>query len=188
MPYRPIKRWDEMGFQQVIRELKSRAYYTPDIEDIFSYEYHLVFVDGILKKPFDNHSRFLRHSKFLGDARTLDQNYIMKRGPNFTVTFEDLKAHLKRQVWGELYAVPPEDMLGLDALHANGTMYERQKQYITAFDQLAPFKQGKIRPTVEAWMYLGIPVAWENHEMRFCNCQFYNGVSGWIFSGEPMSS
>ena len=150
----------------IVDELLLRKKYTPDFGELRLYENILVFVYDELKVD-GFQSSILSESKFLGEARTMHNSFLMKSSSTNPVVFVNNKPKdiNKGYIRGEVYAVPPETLLQLDKAKFNGFLYRRQKKYIFLMDQEYQTKQGNKRPSVEAFMYLGIPEYWESYKL-----------------------
>lgn len=145
----------------VRKELTKRMTRTPDMNDLILEGNQLVFVYGTLKQGFHNHGVIDRHADYLGKGRTLHDGYQMYDTGGFPVVMASGSAR-GDYVYGEVYSVEPQNMIGLDRLEANGAMYERLKVKFKLLDQNEDnngFTTNLIR---EAWMYVGMDQYWEH--------------------------
>src|SRR5579859_6470451 len=87
-----------------------------------------VFVYGTLKRDYHN-SRLMATAKFIGKAYTVDTFRMFSVG--FPVIRPNDNGH---SVSGELYDVDPETLDRLDALEAEGRMYDRRSVPVVIVD------------------------------------------------------
>lgn len=147
---------------------------TPDFLELKS-EHHIpVFVYGTLKSGHINHE-IIRGASFLGRGRTIAGDFDL-RSPNhnaFPVAFRKSILRVPREVLGkvtgELWVVNPKDMLSIDALENNGTMFVREKVWVVCRDQEIKGATSKLsRPTVQAWMYVAVEDYWKDQVTQRC--------------------
>lgn len=113
-----------------------------------------VFVYGTLKRDLNNH-HLLRDAKFIGGAYTVDTFRM------FTVGFPIIRpSDDGASVYGEVYEVDDKTLRRLDALEAEGHMYDR-KQVNVVYDKSA----GRDIDVIEynVYVYVGTPKYWDVH-------------------------
>lgn len=114
---------------------------------------HRVFVYGTLKKQYTNHY-LLKDARYLGEAFTVD-GFKM-----FNVGFPIIRLHDEgKSVLGEVYEVDDATLKRLDALEAEGHMYDRKKVDVV-------YTGGSIDQTnIEAgvYVYIGNDKYWDKH-------------------------
>lgn len=147
----------------IAMEIKNRMERTPDLKTLVDQGDQIVFVYGTLKQGFHNHSVLGRDPKYLGKARTQNMGWVMYDTGGFPVV---MKANPGQYIYGEVYAVPARQMLNLDHLEANGTMYQREKVKIRFIDQKehSDVMYGDITPIRDVWMYVGCDNYWDDTE------------------------
>ncbi len=177
--------WDHAGYRIAQQELKSRKFYTPDIRDVEKYDNHLVFVDSYLMSKYNTKREFLEKAQYLGAAMTVSGQYRMMCSNRWAVTFHEAKKPTSRNVFGEVYAVSTEALFALDAFYSNYLYVNRKKQWVRLREQEAPFKNGITRPTVEAWMYLGIPERWKDITLVYGPVALDKGIQTYHWNDKP---
>lgn len=108
-------------------------------------EFYNVFVYGSLKRGFGNHS-YLDGQEFLGDAKSVDDNFVMVSLGAFPAVLKDIPSD-NLAISGEIYKVNEETLYYLDMLEGNGSLYKREKRQFI-------LDNGK---KMEAWIYLMSP-------------------------------
>lgn len=98
---------------------------------------NLVFVYGTLRIGFHN-NHWLNNGTFVDVARTLDM-YAMYDGGIPYVSYNEKVS----QIYGELYEVDHQTLLGLDLLEGHPTFYERKEVLVETLE-------GEI---FQAWVY-----------------------------------
>ncbi len=58
-------------------------------------------------------------------------------------------------VMGEVYAVPPKRLLHIDKTEDNGYMFQREEKHVYLPDQTFPGRNGTMKPSIKAWVYMG---------------------------------
>jgi gamma-glutamylcyclotransferase (GGCT)/AIG2-like uncharacterized protein YtfP len=115
-----------------------------------------VFVYGTLKRGYGNHRYHLAGAEFLGTAKTVLPEFVMKDTGGFPVVFHknDLPTEPAAKVSGEVYAVQDEHIVSMDRLESNGSMFVRTKHTVAieGFDECT-----------EVELYLGVPAYWEDY-------------------------
>lgn len=162
----------------VRRQLEDRKEHSPDLMDIRNKNEVLVFTYGTLMRGLWNHA-YLRNAKFLGQARTVFDSYEM-----FDAGFPVLAETRPQEgslVYGEVYAVDPDTLMGLDYLESNGSMYNRKEIPIKLFQQdLVEEDEKRFHPVHDCWTYFGNPEHWRG----------FGGLEGIIeakvFSTQPI--
>lgn len=153
-------------------KLDRRDYYTPDFNNLKTFENIPVFIYDNLMSNFDD-SKYLRKfgAKFLGASKTAVSNFnLLKFTPSnrrkqtyVALTNGSSGSMRKGHVFGDVYAVPPKMMLALDNIYRNGKMFFRRKTTVFLTQQeVKTGNQSVGRPSMPAWMYIGIPHIWEN--------------------------
>jgi gamma-glutamylcyclotransferase (GGCT)/AIG2-like uncharacterized protein YtfP len=147
--------------KDTMSELRARRYFTPDFkDDIEPYENHLVFVYDSLKHTFP-HQKETASLPFLGEAYTLDPNYVMRTTPGYPIIFERKKGNEGSQfagsVLGHVFAARPLDMVHMDAYYDNGNSYQRKQRWVALMTQESPYKSPERLVTVKAWVYEATP-------------------------------
>lgn len=99
-----------------------------------------VFVYGTLKQGHGNHHVLGPHAKLIGEAETCGTYRMYSVG--FPVIMEDGDGY---PVVGELYDVPPKQLVYLDQLEGEGRMYHRRVEQVT-------LKSGG---PIECYIYVG---------------------------------
>lgn len=170
--YDILKEWP--GIQDVnmtkvciIDELLMRKRFSPDFGNVRNREDILLFVYDEFQRQ-GSMNPVLSESKFLGQGRTAANNFQMKNGRhNVPVVLSNNSKgdSNKGFIRGEVYAVPPETLLQVDKMNSNTVRFRRQKKYIFLLDQEYQTKKGNKRPSVECFMYLGVPEFWENQTL-----------------------
>lgn len=139
-------------------------------------ELHRVFVYGSLKRGFGNHEMFLGGSLFVSEAETDEQRFDMLSLNFFPGVVDDGEIDIS----GELYLVDDEQLISLDALEGNGTMYARELVWL----------KGEELP---AWMYVYLhrSPSWMDvtaDEMEYRHnhrIDRTNGVAKWLPDPNP---
>ncbi len=150
------------NIKDTLEELKARRYFSPDFKDeLEPYQNHLVFIYDSLKHNFP-HQKETALMPFLGEAYTLDPEYIMRLTPSYPIIFERKKGNEGKQiaggVLGHVFACRPLDMVHLDAFYDNGNSYKRVRKWVAFIDQDAPWKSKDRLVTQQAWVYEATPV------------------------------
>lgn len=83
----------------------------------------LVFVYGTLKSGYWNEHYLATDAEFLGRTFTIDAHYRMYHVGFPAVTLDVDGGY---RIAGEVYRVGPHTLARLDALEANGSMYQRE--------------------------------------------------------------
>lgn len=161
--------WKMIGSRKVANELRQRAYYTPDNSEISEYEWHLLYIDNIMRPKYGKQGSFLKDAKYLGAAYTAAPDFSMRCTAHYPVTFFAKKTLQARRTVGDVYAVNTFTLRNFDRMFGNGVMWHRTKHFIVMEDQLAPFKQGHKRVVTEAFMYLGVPSAFETTPLAYAS-------------------
>lgn len=104
-----------------------------------------VFVYGTLKRAYHN-NRYLKGSRFLGEALTVDNFDMLDVG--FPVLLPQ-RGDVAYPVKGELYEIDDTTLKNLDRLEGEGRMYQRQTRTVLSMDD--PITG------VHAYIYVGIP-------------------------------
>lgn len=104
-----------------------------------------VFVFGTLKRGYSNHHVLGPHAKLVGEAETTSCYRMFSVG--FPVIIEDGDGY---PVAGELYDVPPKQLIWLDQLEGEGRMYHRKVTEVT-------LKSGG---PIECYIYVGADEYW----------------------------
>lgn len=147
--------------REVVKQLQGRRQFTPDFKDeIDNYNKHIVMVWDSFKIGFPS-DRTLENCAFLGEAFTVENNYVMRICPTFPIIFqitpEEQKTRTATRVWGEAYALGIHDILRLDAIMDNGGSFIRRRRYIALKDQEWPGGNSERFVTVNAWIYIATP-------------------------------
>lgn len=143
------------------QEIKMRMNRTPDMQELVEEGNQLVFVYGTLKKGFGNHTVLGTNPIYLGKARTQDMGWIMYDTGSFPVVMKT--GDVGHYIYGEVYMVPPKQMLQLDGLESNGSMYQRERVKLRLLDQTESDPViGSAKPIRKAWMYIGVPGYWDD--------------------------
>ena len=120
-----------------------------------------VFVYGTLKKNFHNH-HLLKDMPYLGKARTIPGAFGMYSAGSFPVLGPTDAVKEKAAVSGELYAVDAFCIVQLDRLEGNGSMYNREKHWVSALDQQTDGRPGTY---TDCLMYVGRKDYWDFKSM-----------------------
>lgn len=143
-------------------QLQARQKVTPDMGQIRAQGNQLVFVYGTLKQGFHNHQVLNRDAQYLGKARTLRDDWLMYDTGGFPVVMRSSPIAKGNFIYGEVYSVTPDNMIRLDGLESNGSMYQREKVKFKLLDQEMESEvvKGKVTAVREAWMYVGMDDYW----------------------------
>lgn len=147
---------------------------TPDFLELKSDHHIPVFVYGSLKSGHRNHE-MLSGCQFLGRGRTVATDLDL-RAPShnaFPIAFRKSIMKTPKEVLGrvsgEIWVVDPKKMLEMDTFENNRTMYNREKVWVVCRDQEIKGSTNKqARPTIQAWMYIGVPDYWEGQVTDRC--------------------
>jgi gamma-glutamylcyclotransferase (GGCT)/AIG2-like uncharacterized protein YtfP len=110
-----------------------------------------VFVFGTLKRGHGNHRVLGSRAQLIGTAETTARYRMFSVG--FPVIIEDGDGH---HVRGELYDIPPEQLVSLDQLESEGRMYHRKVVYVT-------LKNGG---PIQTYIYVGDENFWRHAPYR----------------------
>lgn len=105
-----------------------------------------VFVFGTLKRGYSNHVVLGGEHRLVGEAETTSCYRMYSAG--FPVILADGDGH---RVTGELYEVPPKQLIHLDRLEGEGRMYDRKVEEVT-------LKSGSPIP---CYIYVGCDRYWD---------------------------
>lgn len=145
-----------------VQELMQRAdnVNTPDFLERKLEKYIPVFVYGTLKAGGRFHD-VLNKAPCFGDARSVTSGYIMKAAYNdsFPVVLASTRGETY-PIYGEIYIVNANILLELDRIEGNNEMYKREQKWFWLEDQSIKGKGGMLRPSIKAWVYLGMPDFW----------------------------
>ncbi len=171
----PIDSVSSINYNQpeVIKRCKARGKYSPDFGTIRYHPLSLVFMyDRDLKQKGLEHKVIFRNdkSRYLGEAFSATATYSLKESfdTKYCLAFKanEMTMKNKAHLIGEIYAVPPEVMLDLDAYHQNGNHYLREFRNVFMMDQPLPVN-GKLKyMTQRCWFYLGVEETWKNCQLR----------------------
>lgn len=156
----------------ICQELLARKAISPDFSKLSFEDYVPVFVYGTLKSG-GLRNDVLDGCPYLGEARTATSTFILKDFEgNFPVAFSALDPRKNtdaKYIYGEVYAVPPRVLLELDMIESNGSMYQREEKFMFLMEQSYSTRHGSARPSIKAWMYLGVKDFWSDWEnMKSC--------------------
>lgn len=159
--------------EKVFSSIAVRGKYSPDFSGMRLREHIPIFVyESGLRNGGEFH-KLLIHPKtrYLGDAYTATDNYILKStfGDTYTVAFKDetkAPVYKRAHIRGQVFVVPPKVLLDIDYIHRNGKMYQRELRNFFMRDQGIPMKSKSVTPSLRCWMYLGILDHWENVPMH----------------------
>jgi gamma-glutamylcyclotransferase (GGCT)/AIG2-like uncharacterized protein YtfP len=147
-------------YEQVYGELLARKTFTPDLKLLEQNANHIVFIWDSFKLKFPN-EKTLQDCVFLGQAWTVENNYVMRVCPTMPMLFQAQPSRAKNlnaaRVWGEAYAMKVHDIIKLDAMMDNMGSFKRRTRYIALEDQESATKDKHYSPTVQAWIYLATP-------------------------------
>lgn len=142
----------EEGIISDLYDRKSR--YTPDFKELKKKDLHLVFLYGRLRMG-PKTAEFFKGCPYLGEGHTpadttvrLSPTGVPLAFPGNTIVGE------KFVVTGDVWALTPVQMLGLDKVLGNGDQLQRKLKYVCCHDQ--QIKAG-FRPYLHCWMYMGNP-------------------------------
>lgn len=182
----------QKGHTVVSKALAQRALHTRDFEILRLRENIPVFIyEHLLLNGGELHSLlFSKKTKYLGRGYTATTRYRLKDsiGKTYSVAFtdNDMGTRTKAHIQGEIYSVPPEIILDLDAIHKNGKLYSREKRNIFLSDQEIPLKASRIGiPSLQCQMYLGIPEFWENSHMNIRAMTKNHKTNNWMYFLKP---
>jgi gamma-glutamylcyclotransferase (GGCT)/AIG2-like uncharacterized protein YtfP len=160
---------------KIIQKLLLRREYTPDFSKLRLHQDIIIMVyDSMRVGGFQNH--FLKNAKLLGECRTAHNGFIMRSGVN-PVVFSDNDNGSKQKgfIRGDAFAVSPELFLDIDWLRSNGKVYQRTQKHVFLLDQEYPTRHGNKKPTVQAWMWLGVPEFWKKENLTISPSTLPNG-------------
>lgn len=103
-----------------------------------------MFVYGTLKRGYGNNARCLAKSKFVGEAVSVGNDYVMASiGP--PILWEDPKDNYftRAKARGEIFEVGGDDLARCDRLEGHPYAYKREEREFTVNGE-----------TVKAWVYL----------------------------------
>lgn len=148
------------------KELIYRREKTPDMGSLRETDQHLVFVYGSLMQGFNN-NYLLAKAQFLGRGKTHEELFEMYSAGAFPVLRDLTDYNEGNFCYGEVYAVNAEQMMRLDFLESNGTMYTRKKKRIKLLDQKISVEGASTvaYPLESCWVYLGEDDYWDWHNL-----------------------
>lgn len=163
---------------KILSELRKRDRgYTPDWNELKMNHNELipVLVYGTLKTGGRFHGA-LDGCPTAGEALT-SSDYKMLMTESFPVVFSgcgsDFRVVECYRVKGEVYLVPLPILARLDEIEANGHMYQRKQVWVSLLDpeQRVTTKTGYAAPSMQCWMYFGIPNAFGGYaNLNEVNC------------------
>lgn len=148
--------WEGAGALSMFTELKARSVYTPDMDVMETYTDYIPIFEYGIRKNYGNtpHPQF-KGAKYLGEALTTSETFVMKEHLDFPYVFKiKHTSPSAKRILGQLFAVPIITLLTLDRSYNNNIICRRHKVYVKCMDQFAPFKQAERRPVIEAYMYI----------------------------------
>lgn len=155
------KRQAEMKMTEVIKKLKNIEKFTPDYGTIRLHRDIIVVVyDDMKSRGLENF--ILRDSKYLGEVKSTGNNYIMKINPPVAFFIDKTNEKQRGFIRGEAYAVNPITLANLDYYKSNLQKVKRVKKYFFLLDQDYPTKNGTKKPSVEAFVWVGLPAYWND--------------------------
>lgn len=110
---------------------------------------NLVFVFGTLKSGYRNNKLCLNGAEFLGEAISVDDNYVMQ-DVGFPTLWQDAEDPQKGRVVGEVYQINSKQLVACDRLEHNGRMYTRETRPF----RLPDTTLNESLQNVTAWVYL----------------------------------
>lgn len=131
-------------FRKKLHTTLDDNYYTDDQCVLNRHEYVPLFVYGTLKKGYPL-AAHLEHSKFMGMAHTLKDNFVMYKTNNplrinFPVILHNNNPEERGRISGEMYMVRPWTISQLDFIEQNGLSYHRDYVPIQMLDFRYPKK------------------------------------------------
>lgn len=105
-----------------------------------------LFVFGTLKRGYGNNARCLDGAKFLGEAISVEANYVMQR-IGFPILWQDNTTKKAAKVSGEIFDVSPEHIAVCDRLEGHPRMYKREQREF----HIGHYAGKRI---ITAWVYL----------------------------------
>lgn len=182
-----LLRLDKDSPHFILQELTKRKEATPDMDHMrANVNYELVFVYGTLKQGFHNHSVLHKSAKYLGVARTYRHEFEMEDTGGFPVVHR-VKETEGNYIYGEVYAVTPENVMSLDRLEGNGVMYEREKVQVKFLDQkMENASVGTVHALRKAYIYIGVPTYWQGRNLDKIGISMLEDVSqpaGLVYKG-----
>ena len=165
---------EELELQKdFLSEIDRRMRYTPDIDELYTYDKHLIFVYCNLMSGHINHNVYLSGCDYLGRANTLEPNYALRRTSTFPIMCkhetEESQNSRDMMVYGETYGVSPSRIIAMDQLLKNGELFNRQKIFIRFWDQDTPFKDKSKSLVRECWAYLANPKVWDEKHFSYAD-------------------
>lgn len=153
-----MQKEDGMKHDGIISELRDRKQEeTPDFLDLKRSGFHPVFVYGTLKRGGRNH-HILRTSPYMGRAETLAAGFMMGVcSSDFPVAL--ISPQSRCRIEGQVFLADPKQMLMLDRLEGNGSMYNRRKVRCVLHEQ-------KVR-IVDCFMYIGDKDFWAGEKLAY---------------------
>jgi hypothetical protein len=155
----------EVNTVSIVEHLQKREKYSPDFKNIRRQENIPIFVyDEFRLRGFHNH--LLSESKYLGFAVSASDIYTLK-GHSQPILMENKHKNstTRGKIKGEIYTVPPESLLIIDRMKFNGVLFKRYLRTFFLSDQSYKTKAGKKIPSIQAWVYMGIPDQWSGDHL-----------------------
>ena len=124
---------------EILIQLRNRYFYTPDWKEIHEYDKVLFFTDGVLRKQFNKHHVWLPDAEWLGEAITTVPKFVQKRNADTPIMFEDKKSALNGNVWGDVWAITPDQLHALDVNLDTYERFDRKQIFVKLFKVWLPF-------------------------------------------------
>lgn len=103
-----------------------------------------VFVYGTLKRGYGNNERCLDGTLFIGEALSVEANFVMQR-VGFPIIWQDPEDKTAARVRGEIFEIGPKHMAMCDRLEGHPRMYKREQRDFTVAGPIG---------VLTAWVYL----------------------------------
>jgi hypothetical protein len=162
--------------RDIVETIASRQDYSPDFKDMRLYKYIPVFIyhKRLMKGGQDNSILLPTESKYLGEAYTCTDRYIIRVTDSslFSAAFNSTEVYAnanakfnKNHVKGEVYALSPRALLNVDKFLENSFMFQREYRNIFLIDQESPIKSSFI-PSLRTMMYIARESYWQHFSMN----------------------
>lgn len=104
----------------------------------------LLFVYGTLKRGYGNYLRFLKEARFLGEAVSVDMDYVMTGADaSFPMLYSARKHASSGLAFGEVFEVTNEQLQNCDRLEHHPNWYRREQRKFVVGNKV-----------VTAWVYI----------------------------------
>lgn len=155
------KKTAERKMNEIIKKLEDINKFTPDFGTLRLHKDIIIVVyDDMQMRGIEN--VFLKNAKYLGNVKSTGNNYILKVNPTTAFFIDKTNEKQRGFLRGEAYAVSPMILANLDYYKGNLQKVKRVKKYFFLLDQDYPVKNGTKKPSVEAFIWMGLPSYWND--------------------------